>query len=181
MISVHSLTRTTHVGRQRKGSVALIMGLFPASFALAWVSHSFGLSGKTVLHFPCAAGVGSVVEVGTACRHGYADLKDHFAIAEVETSKILNTKIHSYKDLPVWKKDNAEKMQCNLGTWVYFIEEVQFPYALQPCIGDCLYVTQKQSHLYSFVMSNFLRIYLSAIFPRIIHIDCNYFIHLFYA
>ena len=25
----------THVGRQRKGSVALIMGLFPASFALA--------------------------------------------------------------------------------------------------------------------------------------------------
>ncbi len=26
--------------------------------------------GETVLHFPCAAGVGSVVEVGTACRHG---------------------------------------------------------------------------------------------------------------
>ncbi len=25
---------------------------------------------ETVLHFPCAAGMGSVVEVGTACRHG---------------------------------------------------------------------------------------------------------------
>ena len=39
---------------------------------LAWVSPSFGLNpvGKTVLHFPCAAEVGSVVEVGTACRHG---------------------------------------------------------------------------------------------------------------
>ncbi len=26
---------------------------------------------KTVLHFPCVAGVGSVVEVGPASRHGY--------------------------------------------------------------------------------------------------------------
>ncbi len=49
------------------------MGLFPASFALASVPPSFGLiSGETVLHFPCAAGVGKVVEVGTAYRHGYA-------------------------------------------------------------------------------------------------------------
>ncbi len=31
----------THVGRQCKGSVALIMGLFQASFALAQVSPSF--------------------------------------------------------------------------------------------------------------------------------------------
>ncbi len=51
----------THVGRHRKGSVALTIGLLPASFALAWVSPSFGLTrgatnqvqckGALVLHF----------------------------------------------------------------------------------------------------------------------------------
>ncbi len=40
---VHQSYLNAHVGRQRKGSIALIMGLFPASFALAWVSPSFGL------------------------------------------------------------------------------------------------------------------------------------------
>ena len=33
----------THVSRQRKGSVALRVGLLPASFALAGVPLSFGL------------------------------------------------------------------------------------------------------------------------------------------
>ncbi len=35
LVSMAMVKYLTHVGRQCKGSVALIMGLFPASFALA--------------------------------------------------------------------------------------------------------------------------------------------------
>ncbi len=43
MPSVKRWQISSHVGRQRKGSAALKMGLLPAYFALAWVSPSFGL------------------------------------------------------------------------------------------------------------------------------------------
>ncbi len=77
--TIQEFIKTTHVGRQRKGSVALRVGLLPASFALAGVPPSFCLlshygvlvSGNPVGKQCCTPrGMGSVVEVGTACRHG---------------------------------------------------------------------------------------------------------------
>ena len=42
-----------------------------------------------MLHFPCTAGAGSVVEVGTACRHGYTAQDFHSSLYYPEGARVV--------------------------------------------------------------------------------------------
>ena len=52
-----------------------------------------------MLHFPCAAGVGSVVEVGTACRHGSTQLAPSLIDRTQPTEREREPTMHSERIL----------------------------------------------------------------------------------